>query len=264
MDPHHRTWEGARLASELREAVVRGELRAFYQPQYDVTTLTLVALEALCRWRHPREGLLPPDRFIHIAERYGLIAAVDNVMLEVAARECAWWHRRGLTLGMSINISPTELGPGFASSLLSRVSELDLPHRVMTVEITESPAFTYTRNEIDALQALIDGGIGVSIDDFGIGNASLALVRDLPITEVKIDKSLMGDGGSIHLIHECVSIAHDRGAIVVAEGVESEEQVHWARAWGCDRVQGHYLSPALPPSDVEDVVLAASGEHGGA
>jgi len=247
----------AELAGQLRHAFTAGELTAYYQPQYDLQTLDVVALEALCRWQHPRHGLLLPDRFIDIAERYGLIVEVGHFMLEESGRRVAAWHRRGLHVGLSINVSPTELVPDFAVTVLRRLGELELPDRAVTVEITESPAISYTRDEVSTLEALIEGGVGVSIDDFGTGNTPLELVRLLPITEVKIDKSLMHDTDRAidDLVHECLSIARDRGAIVVAEGIETEQHLDRAQHWGCDRGQGYYFSPPLPLRQIEELLL---------
>lgn len=247
----------AELAGQLRHAFTAGELTAYYQPQYDMQTLDVVALEALCRWQHPRHGLLLPERFIAVAEQYGLIVEVGHFMLEESGARMASWHRRGLHIGMSINASPTELVPDFAVTVLQRLRELELPDHAVTVEITESPAISYTRDEIYALEALIDGGVGVSIDDFGVGSTSLELVRQLPITEVKIDKSLMHDPERAidDLVHECLGIARDRGAIVVAEGIETEQHFDRARHWGCDRGQGYYFSPPLALPQVEELLL---------
>jgi EAL domain-containing protein (putative c-di-GMP-specific phosphodiesterase class I) len=250
----------AELAAQLRHAFDAGELIAYYQPQYDLASGRIVAFEALCRWRHPRYGLLLPDRFIDVAERHGLIAEIGRFMLAESGRTAADWHRRGAHPGMSINVSPTELNPDFAASVLTRVREVDLPYRALTVEITESPAISYSRPELFALETLIDGGVGVSIDDFGSDRSSLELVKRLPLTEVKIDKSLVHDPTRAidDLVHLCVGIARERDAVIVAEGVETEAHVERARHWSCDRVQGYFFSPPLPVEDAEPLLLGAA------
>lgn len=250
----------AELAEELRHALDAGELIAYYQPQYDLTTGRIVAFEALCRWRHPRYGLLLPARFIDVAERHGLIAEIGRFMLAESGRTAAGWHRRGAHPGMSINVSPTELNPDFAASILRWVREFDLPYRALTVEVTESPAISYSRPELFALETLIDGGVGVSIDDFGSDRSSLELVKRLPLTEVKIDKSLVHDSTRAidDLVHLCVGIAHDRDAVIVAEGIETEDHVERARHWACDRAQGYFFSPPLPVEDAEPLLLGAA------
>jgi EAL domain-containing protein (putative c-di-GMP-specific phosphodiesterase class I) len=250
----------AELAGQLRHAFAAGELTAYYQPQYDLTTGRIIAVEALCRWNHPLHGLLLPRRFIDIAEQHGLISAVGWFMLDESGRHAVDWSRRGAHVGMSINASPSELSIDFAERLLRHLAELDLPYRALTVEVTESPAISYSRAEVVALETLIDGGVGVSIDDFGTGTASLQLVRRLPLTEVKIDKSLVHDlSRSIDdLVGTCIGIARERGAVVVAEGVETREHFERVIHWGCDRAQGYYFSPPLPVEDVEPLLLGAA------
>lgn len=244
---------------ELQRALETGELTAHFQPQYDLKTGRVVALEALCRWNHPVRGLLLPDRFIHLAERHGLIADLGRLMLEESGRRAADWHRRGVDVGVAINVSPTELRPAFADALLERLQEFDLPAGAVTVEITESPAMQNSRDEYVTLERLIAGGVGVAVDDFGAGHTSLDGIRRLPFTEVKIDRSLMHDErrDADALVAACTSIARDRGAIVVAEGVETEQ--HFARAlrWGCDRAQGFYFAPALPADEIEPLLADA-------
>ena len=246
----------ADLAGQLRRAFTAGELTAYFQPQYDLKTGRVVAVEALCRWVHPQHGLLLPSRFIDVAEQYGLIADLGRYMLEESGRQIADWHRRGVSVGVAINVSPSELTPEFAASVLRRLHDLELPLGAVTVEITESPEIRYTAEEFTTLNALIDGGIGVSIDDFGTGHTSLELVRRLPLTEVKIDKSLVQDPSDEvdALVRECLSIAHERGARVVAEGIETREHFERAARWGCDRAQGYYFSPPLPVAEIEPLL----------
>ncbi|WP_309708334.1 EAL domain-containing protein [Pseudolysinimonas sp.] len=250
----------AELAGQLRHAFIAGELTAYYQPQYDLSSGRVVALEALCRWRHPRYGLLLPRRFIDVAEQYGLIAAVGHFMLEESGRLAADWHRRGIPLGMAINASPSELGPGFAETLLRRLTELELPHRALTVEVTESPAISNSRAVITTLTTLIDGGVGVAIDDFGAGHTSLDLVRRLPLTEVKIDKSLVQDPArsTDDLVRRCIGIARERDAVIVAEGVETQEHFDRVMHWGCDRAQGFYFAPPVPGDDLDPFLLGVA------
>ena len=249
------------LAGELRRAVVSGELTAYFQPVYDLSSRRIVAVEALCRWNHPKRGVLLPDSFIPVAERYGLIADLGRAMLEDAARRLVGWQRHGVRVGLALNVSPSELNPRFAEALLERLGELGLPGAAVTVEITESPAMTATQEERDALATLIGGGVGVSVDDFGAGFTSLESLPHLPFTEVKIDRALMQDGSAEvdALVAKCVRIAHERDAVVVAEGVETEEQLARAIGWGCDRAQGFFFAPALPASEVEELLLAAVG-----
>jgi len=247
------------LAGELRHAFTSGELTAYFQPLYDLKTRRVVALEALCRWNHPERGLLLPDRFIQVAEHHGLIADLGRVMLVESGRRAAEWHRRGLHVGLSLNVSPSELRESFAEEMLERLAELELPRGAVTVEIIESPRLQESCEERIALQTLLDGGVGVSIDDFGAGHTSLEILRRLPFTEVKIDRSLMQDDrpSADELVHECIEIARQHDACVVAEGVETEEHFRRALRWGCDRAQGFYFSPAVPADAVEPLLQRA-------
>ncbi len=246
----------ADLAGELRHAFSAGELTAYFQPQYDLKTGRVVAVEALCRWQHPQDGLLLPGRFIDVAEQYGLIAELGRYMLEQSGRQVADWHRRGVSVGVAINVSPSELTPEFAAAVLGRLRELDLPRGAVTVEIIESPEILYSDEEFSTLNALIDGGVGVSIDDFGTGSTSLDLVRRLPLTEVKIDKSLVQDPSDEvdALVRECIAIAREREACVVAEGIETREHFERAVRWSCDRAQGYFFSPPLPVAEIEPLL----------
>lgn len=246
------------LAGELRRAFASGELTAFFQPLYDLKTGRVVALEALCRWKHPAHGLLLPDRFIQVAEHHGLIADLGRVMLEESGRRAAEWHRRGVHVGLSINVSPSELRPEFADEVLSRLAELGLPAGTVTVEITESPQLSESHEEHLTLQKLLEGGVGIAIDDFGAGHTSLTSITRVPFTEVKIDRSLMqaDSPGADELVAECVEIARQRSAIVVAEGVETAEHLERALRWGCDRAQGFYFAPALPAEELEPLLNA--------
>lgn len=252
-------YTGDELAGELRRAFTSRELTAYFQPLYDLKTRRVVALEALCRWKHPARGLLFPDRFIEAAEQHGLIADLGRVMLDESGRRAAEWHRRGVHVGLSINMSPSELRLEFAENMLERLDALGLPAKYVTVEIVESPQLQESQEELVALRALLDGGVGISIDDFGAGHTSLESLRRLPFTEVKIDRSLMNDSrkSADRLVAAAVEIAREHGGIVVAEGVETEE--HFARAlrWGCDRAQGFYFAPALPAEEVEPLLLMA-------
>jgi len=246
-------------AEELRRAVGSGELVAYFQPEYDLASGQPVVVEALCRWLHPVRGVVMPDRFIPVAERTGLIGELSRAMLDQAGRRVADWHRHGRHVGLAVNVSPTQLRPEFAATVLAFVRELGLPAGTVTAEITETPALTESCDEVETLRALIDGGVGVSVDDFGAGFTSIEALRRMPLTEVKIDRSLMRDRGADAdaLAIAAVEVAHARGAVVVAEGIETAEDLDRARRWGCDRGQGFYFSPALPAAEAARLLSVA-------
>jgi EAL domain-containing protein (putative c-di-GMP-specific phosphodiesterase class I) len=159
-----------------------------------------------------------------------------------------------------MNVSPTELDVSFADTLVRRLAELELPPRTLTVEVTESPEIAYSSEELLALDVLIGGGVGVSIDDFGTGGASLELVQRLPLTEVKIDRSLVQSPARAtdDAVRACIEIVRERDAIVVAEGVETYRDHERVMHWGCDRAQGYYFSRPLPVDELEPLLLGAA------
>ncbi|MFF2371718.1 EAL domain-containing protein [Agromyces sp. NPDC058110] len=253
-----RTPHAENSAEDLRRAVLRGELVPYFQPEYDLASGRPVVFEALSRWLHPDRGLVMPDRFIEVAERTGLIAELGRSILEQAGRLVVDWHRRGRRIGLAVNVSPSQLRPEFASTMVEFVRELGLPARTVTAEITETPALSETCEEIETLHALIAGGVGVSVDDFGAGFTSIEALGRMPFTEVKIDRSLMRTADPEHdaLVLEAVEVARDRRAIVVAEGIETAKDLDRARSWGCDRGQGYFFSPAVPADEVERLLAA--------
>ncbi|MET4158248.1 EAL domain-containing protein (putative c-di-GMP-specific phosphodiesterase class I) [Agromyces sp. PvR057] len=236
----------------------RGELVPYFQAEYDLASGRPVAFEALSRWLHPERGLVMPDRFIAIAERTGLIGDLGRTILVQAGRRVADWHRRGRRVGLAVNVSPSQLRPEFASTMVQFVRALGLPEWTVTAEITETPALSETCDEVETMQALIAGGVGVSVDDFGSGFTSLESLERLPFTEVKIDRSLMRRPGpeADALALDAVAVARSRQAVVVAEGIETAQDVDRAKAWGCDRGQGFFFSAAVPAEDVERLLAA--------
>lgn len=244
------------LAGALRRALDAGELTVHFQPQYELASGRLVGVEALSRWMHPDGRLLSPHWYLPSAERFGLIRELDAALLAEAGARVAGWRRDGDDVTLSINISPSELSPAFAADLVARSRDAGLGPGALTVEITEVPVIPYAPHQVAALDHLLAHDIGVAIDDFGIGNTSLELLRRVPLSEVKIDRSLVqsGDPAAGDLAIACVEVARARGAQVVAEGIESRPQWDRAREWGCDRAQGYLLSPPLPADAVEKLV----------
>ncbi|WP_162238266.1 EAL domain-containing protein [Agromyces sp. Leaf222] len=242
----------------MQRAVRQGELVPYFQAEYDLASGRPVVFEALSRWLHPERGLVMPDRFIAIAERTGLIGDLGRTILVQAGRRVADWHRRGRRIGLAVNVSPSQLRPEFASTMVKFVRALDLPEWTVTAEITETPALSETCEEVETMQALIAGGIGVSVDDFGSGFTSLEALERMPFTEVKIDRSLMRrpDPEADVLALAAVAVARRREAVVVAEGIETAQDVDRAKAWGCDRGQGFFFSPAVPADEVERLLAA--------
>lgn len=250
------------LDSDLVGAVDRDEISAWYQPQVDLASGRIVALEALSRWRHPLRGLVAPSSFIPLAEGSGLIHEIGDFMLGEACRCAADWLRYDIEV--AVNVSAAQLGTNtFFNRLLSKLEEFSLSPNSITVEITESLAIADRDTAAARLGDLRRHGIDISIDDFGAGQSSIAQVLALPATEVKLDRTLVhGDlADSVETMTATIALAHERGMRVVAEGIETEEHFELVRGLGCDRGQGYLIG--TPRSEEEtNQLLASMGSTG--
>ncbi|MBG6239429.1 EAL domain-containing protein (putative c-di-GMP-specific phosphodiesterase class I) [Mycetocola sp. CAN_C7] len=245
------------IETDLEGAVERNEIVAYFQPQVDVRTGRVAAFEALARWQHPTRGLVPPVDFIPVAERTGLIGEIGTFMLEEGSHHAARWHSRGLAVDVSVNVSAVQLA---TDDLFDRLHELlveyVLPDGTLTIEITESELISDPDTVAARLRLLKAFGLGISLDDFGTGRSSLSQLRDLPITELKIDRLLIQEGthdGA--LVAVAVELLQERGVRVVAEGVETAEHLERVRSLHCDRAQGYLFGRPMPVDEV-DVFLA--------
>ncbi|NKX51094.1 bifunctional diguanylate cyclase/phosphodiesterase, partial [Arthrobacter deserti] len=234
-----------RLETDLRGAAGRGELRVYFQPQVDVATSRTVAAEALVRWQHPELGMLSPVDFIPLAEENNLIREVGAHVLAEACRAAASWQAAGHPLEVSVNVSAVQLGSaGFTALVKEALDQAGLPAAALTLEVTESQDMHATSVNDGSLHELRSLGVGISVDDFGTGYSSLARLHQLPVTEVKIDKSFterLAEDGSSAFIAGIVGLGHGLGLRVVAEGVETDGQLDALRAMGCERAQGYLL-----------------------
>jgi diguanylate cyclase (GGDEF)-like protein len=245
------------LVEELRTALTTGQLVLHYQPQLDVLTGRTVGVEALVRWAHPVRGLLPPAEFLPLAEVHGLMAPLTEVVLAQAVAQVATWRHAGLDLLVSVNLSASNL---LDRSLPGRVAELLAAHAVppssIILEVTESVLLTDPDRSLAVVGALADLGLTVSIDDFGTGYSSLAYLRDLPVRELKLDRSftndLLVDDRTRAIVASTIDLAHQLGLRVVAEGVEQEETLRDLAFLGSDLSQGFLHSRPLPPDELQD------------
>lgn len=235
-----------RLETELQGAAARGELVVHYQPQIDVRTGETVAVEALVRWQHPQLGLVAPSLFIPIAEECGAIAEIGTYVLQEACRAVSGWDA-ATDLEVAVNVSAAQLQSGdFARSVRAILAETGLPAGRLVLEVTESQVVADDASE-DQLRDLRALGVGISVDDFGTGYSSLAQLRRLPATEVKIDRSFTAQlPGSQAFIAGVIALAHGLGLRVVAEGVESAEQLRALSDASCDRAQGYLFGRPAP------------------
>ncbi|MGZ4804383.1 MAG: putative bifunctional diguanylate cyclase/phosphodiesterase [Acidimicrobiia bacterium] len=238
------------LASQLRRAIEEHELLVYYQPKARLSDGEIVAAEALVRWRHPEHGMIPPDEFVAIAERTGLIGDLTTFVLHAALEQCSRWRRSGRELSVAVNLSVRNLFDLDLPSQIGRIlNAVGADPRWLTLEVTESTVMD-PRRGIAALERLSGMGVQLAIDDFGTGYSSLSYLQRLPVHELKVDKSfVMGmgvDENNISIVRTIVDLGHNLGLRVVAEGVE--DQIAWdtLRSMGCDVAQGYYLSRPIP------------------
>jgi EAL domain-containing protein (putative c-di-GMP-specific phosphodiesterase class I) len=243
---------------ELRRAIAQNRLFLHYQPKVSLATGDVCGVEALLRWPHPLHGFIAPDYFIPLAERTGLIAPLTEWVLHTALRQGQDWQRRGLHLGVAVNLSMQTLHderfPALVKTLLGQYAVA--PHR-LTAEITESTVMADPECAISVIRRLGEIGVRVAIDDFGTGYSSLGYLRQLPAHEIKIDKSfVLGLGAAadvvdVSIVRSVIALAHSLRREVVAEGVESREARDLLLSMGCDVAQGYFLSRPLPAADLE-------------
>ncbi len=246
-----------RLASDLHGAVARGEIVAHYQPQIDLATDRVVAAEALARWRHPELGLISPAVFIPIAEETAVIHSLGRFMIDKVLETLAGWRADDIDLEVSVNVSATQLTAlQFFDRLDADLERFDLAPNALTIEITESHPVLDTPSIARRLEDLRRRGLGISIDDYGAGHSSLKQLERMPATELKIDQSLVQDDSveSLALMTAVVELAHWRGLRVVAEGVETPEQLELMRELECDRAQGFLLGRPMAAEELAALV----------
>ena len=240
------------LENGLRQAVARAEFRLHYQPQIALASNEVVGVEALVRWQHPELGLVAPLKFITLAEETGLIVPLGEWVLGEALRQLAEWRRRGMAdLTVSVNISAHQLGvAGFVGMVLGKLAEHGLPAAALRLEITESVAMQRPEQTVALLRELRRLGVGLAIDDFGTGYSSLSYLKRLPLNCLKLDRSFVSDiesdANDAAICAATISLAHNLGLAVVAEGVETAAQLEFLRSLGCDGVQGYLFSKPLP------------------
>jgi diguanylate cyclase (GGDEF)-like protein len=247
------------LAAELREGIEAGQLVVHYQPQLDVATGAIRGLEALVRWQHPERGLLAPGAFVPLAERSGRVKEISRVVLAGATRQWSTWNARGLTLDLAVNLSAADL---FDLGLPDEVAGLLARHRMpaerLTLELTESTLMGDEQRTAEVLERLRSLGVRLSIDDFGTGYSSLAYLERLPVHEVKVDRTFVAgipaDDAHTAIVKWTVTLAHTLGFAVVAEGVETPEQLAELGRLGCDVAQGYLIGRPLPSSEVAGYV----------
>ena len=255
-----RTIERILLENRLRQAVERGELLVYYQPLMDIKTQEMVGAEALVRWRHPELGLLNPVQFIPLAEEIGLIIQIDQWVMRTACAQLKAWQETGYPLRyVTVNLSARQFQqPDLAEIISGVLEETGLSPESLGVEITETLAMRDTELTSRSLSKLDSMGIRFAIDDFGTGYSSLSYLKRLPIHKLKIDKSfiqyLISDPDYQAIVSAVVAMAHILKLRVLAEGVETEDELVFLRTRNCDEAQGYYFREPVPAWEFKELI----------
>ena len=260
---HERQLFAEQLIEDFPAAIAEKQFRVFYQPKFDIRADVplLTSAEALVRWVHPTLGMVSPGVFIPLFEENGLIQRLDTYVWEETAAQIADWKERlGYAVPISVNVSRIDMyNPDIAENLTSLLAEQGLSGEDMYLEVTESAYTQDSKQIIDTAQQLRDLGFQIEMDDFGTGYSSLNLLSTLPIDALKLDMNFVqgafAEGGSTHMLEVIIGISDYLGVPVIAEGVETEEQLHVLKALGCDIVQGYFFSRPVPAADFEAFIL---------
>jgi diguanylate cyclase (GGDEF)-like protein len=246
-----------RLLEELQTGIAQGDLVLHYQPQLNLRTGEILAVEALLRWAHPRLGLLPPDNFLPIAEEGGLMGMITEWVLDEAAAQRGAWREAGRPLTMSVNVSPsTLLTPGFVGVIRSCLDRHGLAPENLVLELTETSVIADMATCSAVITELREMGVLVSIDDFGAGVTSLAYLSTLPVAELKLDRAflsgLLGTDREREreLVRSTIELGHAMGLRIVAEGIEDRSTLELLSELGCDVAQGYFISRPKPATEL--------------
>jgi len=258
-----RSFERLAMETSMRRALERDQFRLHYQPQFDVQSGKMIGVEALIRWHHPDLGVVPPAQFIPLAEETGLILPIGEWVLRSATADIRNLHLAGLPrLRVAVNLSARQFRqPGFADRTRAILQESGLSPHYLELELTESILMSHSEENIAVLRQLKEMGIRIAIDDFGTGYSSLSYLKRLPIDTLKIDRSFVGDipinRDDTAIVNAIISMAQSLSLKVIAEGVETADQIAMLRERRCDEVQGFYFSRPVP---LEEVVRMLTGK----
>ncbi|MDI6810026.1 MAG: bifunctional diguanylate cyclase/phosphodiesterase [Candidatus Eisenbacteria bacterium] len=261
---NERTHERLKMESMLRRALERGEFLLHYQPQIALNSREVTGIEALVRWQEPERGLIPPGEFIPVAEEIGIIISLGEWILRNACMTNKKWRDKGLKpVSIAVNLSLRQFKQkNFVDTVARILKEIRLDPHCLEMELTESILMENAEATIDILRALKEVGIRMTIDDFGTGYSSLEYLRRMPIDMLKIALPFVRDitksPGDASIVTAIINMAHSLNIEVIAEGVETVEQLALLRSLGCDKIQGFLVSRPVPPDELEEFLEKGS------
>jgi diguanylate cyclase (GGDEF)-like protein len=255
-----------RLLGELPRALSNDELVVYYQPKIDLTTGTVVGVEALVRWAHPELGMIAPDEFIELTEVSGLVTELTRQVITRSLAQLVEWDSIGVNLDVAVNLSVRDFhDDGLVSFIVDALAAEGINSHRLMLEITESQVVDDLELATEVLLELSSLGIRTSIDDFGTGYSSLTHLRQLPVAEIKIDRSFVGQMATNRndavIVRSIVELGHNLDLEVVAEGVEDEWTLESLRELGCDRAQGYFFQRPVPGDEIPAFVGLVASSH---
>jgi len=263
-DQKQRLQDRISLGPQLRDAIGDGQLVLHYQPLV-AGDWRVFGFEALLRWDSPGVGLLPPARFLKVAEEFGLIADIDHFVLDSACKQARAWLDAGFkAFSIAVNVSAMQMQRAdFVEYVRATLARFDLPSHCLELELTENMTTENVERMIATMQALKAIGVRLSLDDFGTGYSSLNYLRHFPIDTLKIDRSFVHDiaidAGAANICRSVITIGHELGMRVLAEGVETAEQVDYLQRNGCDAYQGYWFGKPVPVDEAERLLRERDG-----
>lgn len=246
--------ERLQLENDLRRAIELQEFELYYQPQVDIATGTIVGAEALIRWHHPERGLIAPATFIRICEETGLIVPIGVWVLEQACRQAVAWQSTAPNgFRVAINLSARQFQPQIVDTVRDTLQRTGATPQMLELELTESMVMQDPDAAIELLHAMAELGIRLAIDDFGTGYSSLSYLKRFPLHKLKVDRSFVqdipADSNDAAITAATIALAHSLNLAVIAEGVETSEQLAFLRRHDCDQFQGYYCSHPVPADE---------------
>jgi EAL domain-containing protein (putative c-di-GMP-specific phosphodiesterase class I) len=254
-----RATERFRIESELRHALAHGELLLYHQPKVSLRNGRIVGAEALMRWQHPVHGLMPPGNFVPVAEETSLILELGEWVLHEACRQIQAWGQRGLNMPpLAVNLSARQFDKHLPRSMEALLQQYQIKPAQLKLEITESLVVRGADEVIPIMNDLVAMGFSIALDDFGTGYSSLAYLKKFPITTLKIDRAFVvgipAEPNDCAIAQAIVTMGQQLRQEIVAEGVETRDQMTFLRQLGCDQLQGYLFSKPLPVADYERLV----------